>query len=77
MTLRDDHEQAASYGPTSPSPIIPCIVSKHEADRGEAQEGEALAVEVLPIFGEPSTAIEPGDGALDDPSFGQDANPST
>ena len=47
-------------------------LSEHEADRGEAQEGEALAVEVLPILGEPAAAIEPCDGALDDPSLGQD-----
>ena len=33
---------------------------------------DLLAVEVLPIFGEPAAAIEPGDGALDDPSLGQD-----
>src|SRR5208282_682972 len=46
--------------------------SEHEADRGEAQEGESLAVEVLPIFGEPAAAIEPCDGALDDPALGQD-----
>jgi hypothetical protein len=35
------------------------------------QERERLSVEVLPILGEPSAAIEPGDGALDDPAFGQ------
>jgi hypothetical protein len=33
---------------------------------------ERLSVEILPILGEPSTAIEPGNGALDDPVFGQD-----
>jgi len=45
--------------------------SEHEADRGEAQERERLAVEVLPIFGESSAAIEPSDGTLDDPALGQ------
>jgi hypothetical protein len=46
--------------------------SEHEADRGEAQERERLSVEILPILGEPSAAIEPSDGALHDPAFGQD-----
>ena len=36
------------------------------------QKCERLSVEILPILGEPSAAIEPGDGALDDPAFGQD-----
>src|SRR6266568_2869220 len=29
-------------------------------------------VEVLPILGQPAAAVEPGEGALDDPAFGQD-----
>jgi hypothetical protein len=32
---------------------------------------ERLAIEVLPILGKSAAAIEPGDGALDDPAFGQ------
>ena len=36
------------------------------------QERERLAIEVLPILGEPSAAIEPSKSALDDPAFGQD-----
>jgi hypothetical protein len=36
------------------------------------QEGQRLAIEVLPILGKPTTAVEPGNGALDDPAFGQD-----
>jgi hypothetical protein len=35
------------------------------------QECEALAIEVLPIFGEPSTAVEPCNGTLHDPAFWQ------
>ena len=35
-------------------------------------EARRLSVEILPILGEPSAAIEPRDGALDDPAFGQD-----
>lgn len=36
------------------------------------QECERLAVEVFPILGEPSAAVEPGNGAFHDPSFWQD-----
>ena len=36
------------------------------------QESERVAIEILPIFGEPAASVEPGDGAFDDPSFGQD-----
>ena len=38
----------------------------------EAQESERLAIEVLPILGEPAAAIEPSDGAFDDPAFGHE-----
>jgi hypothetical protein len=47
-------------------------LSKHGPNGGEAQECERLAIEALPIFGQPSAAIEPGDGAFDDPGFGDD-----
>jgi hypothetical protein len=33
---------------------------------------QGLVVEALPIFGQATAAVEPGDGALDDPAFGQD-----
>src|SRR4029453_12789588 len=49
--------------------------SQHEADGSEAQEGERLAVEVLPILGQPAASAEPGKRALDDPSLGQDHKP--
>jgi hypothetical protein len=35
------------------------------------QESERLAIEVLPILGEPATSVEPCDRSFDDPSFGQ------
>ena len=35
------------------------------------QECERLAIEILPIFGQAPTSIEPRDGAFDDPSVGQ------
>ena len=46
--------------------------SEHEAERGEAQERQRFSIEVLPILGEPAASIEPSEGALDDPAFGQD-----
>jgi len=36
------------------------------------EEGECVVVAVFPILGEPAAAVEPGDGALDDPSLGFD-----
>jgi len=36
------------------------------------EEGERVVVEVFPILGEPTTAIEPGDGTLDNPALGLD-----
>ena len=46
-------------------------LSQHEADGGEAQEGERRTIEVLPVLGEPSAAVEPGESALDNPTLGQ------
>jgi len=48
---------------------------EHEADGGELEECERRAVEVLPILGQSAAAVEPGDGALDDPSLGQRHEP--
>ena len=45
--------------------------SEHEADRRELEEGERSAVEVLPVLCQTTAAVEPGDGALDDPALGQ------
>ena len=33
------------------------------------QEGEAVLVEALPIFGQPAASVEPADGAFDDPTL--------
>ena len=46
--------------------------SQHEADRGKAEEGERLAVEVLPILGQSTAAVQPSYGAFDDPALRQD-----
>src|SRR5665213_2695179 len=46
--------------------------SQHEPDGGQTQEGEALAVQALPVLGEPSAPAEPCEGALHDPSLRQD-----
>jgi len=45
--------------------------SKHEADGSELEEGKGVAVEVLPVLGQAAAAIEPGDGALDNPAAGE------
>ena len=45
--------------------------SEHEADRGEFEEGEGVAVVIFPIPGESAAAVEPGDAALDNPALGQ------
>src|SRR6516225_9651435 len=50
-------------------------LSQHEADGGEAQEGERLAVEAFPILGQSAAAAEPGEGAFDDPAFWQSDEP--
>ena len=36
------------------------------------EEGERVVVAVFPVLGEPSAAIEPGNGALNDPALGFD-----
>ena len=36
------------------------------------EEGERIVVAVLPVFGEPPAAVEPGNGALNDPTLGLD-----
>jgi len=48
------------YGITKPS--------QHEANGSEAQERQRCSVELLPIFGEPAAAVEPQDGAFNDPT---------
>jgi hypothetical protein len=45
-------------------------LSQHEADGGEAQEGKPLAIEVLPILGQPATPVEPRNRALNNPPLG-------
>ena len=36
------------------------------------EEGEPIVVAVFPVLGESTAAVEPGDGALDDPALGFD-----
>jgi len=45
--------------------------SEHEADGGELEEGECVVVEVFPVLGKSAAAVEPSDGALDNPTLGQ------
>jgi hypothetical protein len=45
--------------------------SEHEADGCEFQERKGAAVEIFPVLGEATAAVEPGDRAFDDPTLGQ------
>jgi hypothetical protein len=38
-------------------------VSQHEADGGEFQEREGIAVEIFPVFGEAAATVEPAKNA--------------
>jgi hypothetical protein len=51
-------------------------LSWHKANGSETQECERLAIEVVPVLGEPSTAIEPCNGGLDDPALRDDLEAS-
>jgi hypothetical protein len=42
--------------------------SEHQADGSELEKGQCIAAEVLEVFGEATAAIEPGQGAFDDPA---------
>jgi hypothetical protein len=46
-------------------------LSQHEADGGEFQEREGVAVEIFPVLGEAAATVEPGNRAFDDPALGQ------
>jgi len=45
---------------------------EHDADHGEADEGDGGARIALEIPGETTTATDPGEGAFHDPALGQD-----
>src|SRR5258708_11718575 len=46
--------------------------SEHDTDHGEADEGNDGGGVSLEVASEPAIARDPGKGALDDPSLGQD-----
>jgi hypothetical protein len=46
--------------------------SEHDTDHGEADEGNGGGGVSLEVASEPAIASDPGKGALDDPSLGQD-----
>lgn len=45
--------------------------SDHEADGSELEETERVVVEIFPVFGQSAAAVDPGDGAFDNPTLGQ------
>ena len=50
----------------------PGQASEHDADHGEADEGGDGSGVALEVAREAAIAADPGEGALDDPSLGQD-----
>ena len=46
--------------------------AQHDADHGEAEEGGDGSSVTLEVAGQATVAADPGKGALDDPSLGQD-----
>jgi len=50
----------------------PGQASEHEADRGEADEACDRSGVTLEVARQAAIATDPGEGALDDPSLGQD-----
>ena len=46
-------------------------LSDHQTVGRLTQEREAVAVQAFPVLRQAATAVEPGDGSLDDPAFGQ------
>src|ERR1700758_3278197 len=44
--------------------------SEHEADGGQFQEREGVAVEIFPVLGETAATVEPRNRAFDDPTLG-------
>src|SRR3984893_790235 len=49
--------------------------SEHETKRGEAEKSECVSGEIFEILGQAATAIEPREGALDNPASRQKLKP--
>ena len=45
-------------------------LSQHDADGGEFQECEGVAIEIFPVLGEAAATVEPRNRAFDDPTLG-------
>src|SRR5271168_4592416 len=48
--------------------------TQHDADNGEPEEGGDGSGVTLEVAGQAAVAVDPGEGALDDPALGQDAS---
>ena len=60
--------QALTYARVCPkSSSSQTKLSEHEANRGEAEKSECVSGEIFKILGQAATAIEPSEGAFDDP----------
>ena len=51
---------------------IPGDPSEHEPDARQPDEGDGRPVEVFVVLGQTPAAVDPGDGALDNPAPGDD-----
>ena len=73
--LGNNIEIAAQHSLLRVRPETLCRItefSEHESNGRELDEGERVAVEVLPVLGQSAAAVEPGDGAFDHPTPGLD-----
>src|SRR6202035_2361558 len=50
-------------------------LSEHETNRGEAEKSECVSGEIFEILGQAATAIDPREGALDNPASRQKLKP--
>ena len=50
-------------------------LSEHETNRGEAEKSERVSGEVFEILGQATAAIEPSEGAFDNPTSRQKLKP--
>ena len=70
-----EHEKRSTKRSLRVRPETLCRItefSEHESNGRELDEGERVAVEVLPVLGQSAAAVEPGDGAFDHPTPGLD-----
>jgi hypothetical protein len=66
-TVRNLSERGACLRVCPKSSSSQTKLSEHEANRGETEKSECVSGEIFKILGQAATAIEPCEGAFDDP----------